>query len=236
MGTAGLALALAACGGGEDPPPRAPAPSATRAAEPAPPAERRVRFRAADGKGVAGVFRPAGGAAPAVVLVNGLVGGAGQWERFAPYLRDAGIASLTYDGRGGVDAAELAEEVTGALAFLRRRADVDPERLGIVGSSIGGATALLALTGPDGRLVRAAVAISPPTASPLEALVARDRFHPRDVLFLTDQREKASVTPFARDAPGSRLVVSEQTGHGVALLDGAANRGAVLDWLAARLG
>ena len=64
------------------------------------------------------------------------------------------------------------------MAFLRRRADVDPRRIAVVGSSIGGATAVLAMTGPTRRRLRAAVAISPPTASPLEALMERDRDAP----------------------------------------------------------
>ena len=136
IAAASLALALGACGGGDEPPApatRSPAPTATRAATPAAPPARRVRFRASDGKPVKGVYRPAGAAAPAVVLVNGLVGGTGQWDAFTPYLHDAGFATLAYDGRGGVDEAELVKEVGGAVAFLRRRRDVDARRLGIVG-------------------------------------------------------------------------------------------------------
>ncbi len=236
IGAAGLALALAACGGGDDRPSAPPAPGASRDAQaPVPPA-RHVRFRAADGKRVEGVYRPAGDAAPAIVLVNGLVGGLEQWEPFAPHLRDAGFATLAYDGRGGVDAAALAEEVSGAIAFLRHRGDVDPRRLAVVGSSVGGATAVLAMTGPDRRPLRAAVAISPPRAHALEALIEQDRYRPRDVLFVSDQRERASVEPLTRGATGSRLVVAEEVGHGVALLESGTVRGAVLDWLERHLG
>src|SRR5215207_6111519 len=137
---AGLALALTACGGDDEAPPpatRSPTPTATQAATPAAPPAHRVRFRATDGKPVKGIYRPAGAAAPAVVLVNGLVGGADQWDAFAPYLHDAGFATLAYEGRGGVDEAELVKEVGGAVAFLRRRRDVDARRIGIVGSSVG---------------------------------------------------------------------------------------------------
>ena len=118
-----------------------------------------VRFRASDGEPVKGVYRPAGAAAPAVVLVNGLVGGAEQWDAFARHLHDAGFATLAYNGRGGVDEAELVKEVDGAVAFLRRRRDVDARRLGIVGASVGASTAVLAMTGPDRRRLRAAVAL-----------------------------------------------------------------------------
>jgi dienelactone hydrolase len=190
-----------------------------------------VRFRASDGKPVEGSFHPAGAGAPAVVLVNGLVGGAGQWDAFAPYLHEAGIATLSYDGRGGVDEAELVKEVAGAVAFLRRRRDVDARRLGIVGSSVGASTAVLAMTGPERGRLRAAVALSPPAARAFDALMEQHRYHPRTVLFVTDQRERSSVEALSRGATGSRTAISEMVGHGVALLETETNRRIVLDWL-----
>jgi dipeptidyl aminopeptidase/acylaminoacyl peptidase len=233
IAAASLALALGACGGGDEPPApatRSPTPSVTRTAAPAPPA-RRVRFRASDGKPVRGAYRPAGAAAAAVVLVNGLVGGAEQWDAFAPYLHDAGFATLAYDGRGGVDEAELVREVGGAVAFLGRRRDVDARRLGIVGSSVGASTAVLAMTGPDRRRLRAAVALSPPAAPVFDTLMEKHRYHPRNVLFVSDHRERSSVESLTRGAIGSRTAVSEMIGHGVALLEAETNRRVVLDWL-----
>jgi dienelactone hydrolase len=225
---AGLALALGACGG--DDPPAAPVESS-----PAPRAEP-VRFPASDGEPVDGIFRPAGTGAPAVLLVNGLVGGVAQWDAFVPHLHDAGFATLAYDGRGGVDVTALAEEVGGAVAFLRGRPDVDPRRLGIVGASVGGSTALLAVAGPERRRLQAAVALSPRAAPALLALKAERRYHPRHVLFLSDQREQATVEPLTRGALDSRSLVSEMTGHGVALLESVAYRRVVLDWLEQHLG
>jgi dipeptidyl aminopeptidase/acylaminoacyl peptidase len=233
IAAAGLALAVGACGGGEPPAPAtpSPAPTAAHAATPAAPPALRVRFRATDGKPVEGIFRPAGAAAPAVVFVNGLVGGTGQWDAFAPFLHDAGFATLAFDGRGGVDEAELVREVAAAVAFLRRRRDVDARRLGILGSSVGASTAVLAMTGPERRRLRAAVALSPRTARAFAALMETDRYHPRNVLFVSDQRERSSVEALTRGAIGSRTAVSETTGHGVALLEAETNRRAVLDWL-----
>ena len=234
IAAAGLALALGACGGGDGPPAptsRSPAPTATRTATPAAAPARRVRFRASDGKPVKGVYRPAAAAAPAVVLVNGLVGGVAQWDAFTPLLHDAGFATLTYDGRGGVDESELVKEVGGAVAFLRRRSDVDARRLGIVGSSVGASTAVLALAGPERRRLRAAVALSPPAAPALHALMRKHRYHPRNVLFVSDQREQSSVQSLTAGAIGSRTAVSEMVGHGVALLETETNRRVALDWL-----
>jgi dipeptidyl aminopeptidase/acylaminoacyl peptidase len=230
---------VGACGGGNDPPApatRSPAPSATPAGKPAAPPARRVRFRASDGKPVKGAFRPAGAAAPAVVLVNGLVGGVEQWNALVPYLHDAGFATLAFDGRGGVDETELVKEVAGAIAFLRRRGDVDAGRLAIVGSSVGASTAVLAMSGPDRRRLRAAVALSPPAAPAFDTLRERHRYHPRSVLFVSDQRERATVAPLTRGAVGSRLAVSEMVGHGVRLLEDETNRRAVLDWLGRHVG
>jgi hypothetical protein len=231
---ASLTLALGACGGGDEPPARvtrSPAPTATRAATPAAPHAIRIRFRASDGKPVKGVYRPAGAAAPAVVLVNGLVGGPDQWDTFTRYLHDAGFATLAYDGRGGVDEAELVKEVGGAVAFLRRRHDVDARRLGIVGASVGASTAVLAMTGPDRRRLRAAVALSPPAAPVLDALIEKHRYHPRNVLFVSDYREQSSVKSLVPGAIDSSTVVSEMIGHGLALLESEPQRRVVLDWL-----
>jgi dienelactone hydrolase len=231
---ASLTLALGACGGGDEPPARvtrSPAPTATQAATPAAPHAIRVRFRASDGKPVKGVYRPAGAAAPAVVLVNGLVGGPDQWDAFTRYLHDAGFATLAYDGRGGVDEAELVKEVGGAVAYLRRRHDVDARRLGIVGASVGASTAVLAMTGPDRRRLRAAVALSPPAAPALDALIEKHHYHPRNVLFVSDYREQSSVKSLVAGAIDSSTVVSEMIGHGLALLETEPQRRVVLDWL-----
>lgn len=234
IAAAGLALAAGSCGSSEDPPAPATssvAPSVTRTATPVAPRALRVQFSASDGKRVEGAYRPAGAAAPAVVLVNGLVGGIAQWDAFMPYLHDAGFATLAFDGRGGVDEAELVKEVSGALAFLRRRGDVDARRLGIVGSSVGASTAVLAMTGPDRRRLRAAVALSPPAAPVFDALMEKHRYHPRNVLFMSDHREQSSVKFLTRGAIGSDTAVSETVGHGVALLETESNRRIVLDWL-----
>jgi dipeptidyl aminopeptidase/acylaminoacyl peptidase len=142
------------------------------------------------------------------------------------------FATLAYDGRGGVDETELIKEVGGAVAFLRQRRDVDARRLAIVGSSVGGSTAVLAMIEPDRGRLRAAVALSPPSAPGFDTLRERRRYHPRNVLFVSDQRERSSVESLRRGAIGSRTAGSEMIGHGVALLEDETNRRAVLDWLA----
>jgi alpha-beta hydrolase superfamily lysophospholipase len=103
------------------------------------------------------------GPLPAVVLVSG--SGAQQRDSEIPHLSgyrpfrelaDAlarrGIAVLRYDDRGvggsggdhaSATSADLAEDARAALGYLRLRADVDANRLAIVGHSEGGLIALL---------------------------------------------------------------------------------------------
>src|SRR6059036_2922297 len=93
---------------------------------------------------------PAGRRAPAVLLAHGLsavkeMGLAAYAERFAA----AGFVALAFDyryfgasggePRGQLFAAEQVEDVRNALTWLEDRAEVDAERIGLWGSSFGGA-------------------------------------------------------------------------------------------------
>ena len=55
------------------------------------------------------------------------------------------------------------------------------------------------------------------------------------MLFVSDQREQASVKSLAPGAIGSRTGVSEMVGHGLSLLENETNRRVVLDWLEGHL-
>jgi len=86
-----------------------------------------------------------------------------------------------------------------------------------------------------GRRVRAAVALSPPDAPVVFDLQGEHRWHPHDVLFVSDRNEASSV---ANAFPGplrSRRLVTRVLGHGVVLLSDLTVRKAVLAWLAARV-
>jgi len=100
---------------------------------------------------IAGDRRP-----PAVVLLHGFTGDRmeSHWlfVKTSRALARAGIASLRFDffGSGESDGefreASLETEVADAQAaadFLRREGGIDPERLGIIGLSLGGAIAAL---------------------------------------------------------------------------------------------
>lgn len=114
---------------------------------------------------------PAAGAAaaarlPAVVLVAGsgrqdrdeLVFGIPILGQLAGTLADAGFIVVRYDKRGigqsggRVESATLddyATDVISVVNWLRRRKDVDPDRIAVVGHSEGGAVAMLAADRDD---------------------------------------------------------------------------------------
>jgi dienelactone hydrolase len=127
-----------------------------------------VAFPASDGVGIKGWFVPAEGEGPkpAIVFVHGWM-----WNRlgnvagkapiddrdvdFLPAtkaLHDAGYSVLMYDvrrhgesqkGKGLVSFGPLEKnDFIGAVSYLRTRADVDGERIGSIGISMGGTIAL----------------------------------------------------------------------------------------------
>ena len=113
---------------------------------------------------------------PAVVWVHG----AGESARL-PYdgaplvqaLVDSGIAVLSYDKRGvGESEGEccpgdygqfnlLAADVDGAVAALRSRPEIDPNRIGLLGASQAGWVVPLAAVGSGGRVGVTARGVAP---------------------------------------------------------------------------
>jgi dipeptidyl aminopeptidase/acylaminoacyl peptidase len=239
-GVAALAVALVAgCGDGDDGEPAA-TPTATAApaqvtpAPEAPPA-RKVRFSAADGEPVEGEYTPAGRDAAALVLLHDINGGPSQWDRLIPYLNDAGYATLNYRSRGSSVESERLPDAIGALRWLRARGDVDARRLGMVGSSIGASTMVLAMATRARATVDAAVALSPVDSDDIWDLQDDDRYRPHDVLFVADEHEAVSAREMLDGAVRSRFLQSEEQGHGVILLQEPRVHDALLAWLDERV-
>jgi uncharacterized protein len=118
---------------------------------------RDVTFPSSDGVELAGWYAPGRNGA-AVILAHG---SHGDRESTLPQLRSltrAGYAVLAYDARGHGDSDgdpnalgwTGAADVAGAVAFLRREG-VDPDRIGMLGLSMGGEEALRAAA-EDGDL------------------------------------------------------------------------------------
>ena len=244
LGSAALAAAfaiasLAGCGSDdESPAPRRAATTGAHATPAAPPAPRAtaVRFRAADGQPVTGKYRPAGGHAPAVVLLHEIRGGADQWDSFAGYLHDAGFATLAYQSRASALERERLPDAIAAIRWLRSRRDVDRRRIGLVGASIGASTTVLAMATAARTTADAAVALSPPDSADIWALQDDDRYRPHDMLLVSDERESSSAEGMLAGAIRSKAMRSANPGHGVALLAEAGVRDALLAWLKERVG
>ena len=103
---------------------------------------------------------------PAIVLVGGsgpvdrdeMVSGVAVFGMLATPLADAGYHVLRYDKRGigqsggraeAASLQDLAEDVRAVVGFLRKRKDVDPDRIVLFGHSEGGLIALQAASRDD---------------------------------------------------------------------------------------
>lgn len=103
-----------------------------------------VTFESSDGLRLSGWYVPSKNRA-AVVLVHGGGGDRGGAVRHAELLSRNGYGVLLYDsrGRGESEGSPVSfgwgwpKDVSGALAFLRGRPDVDPDRIGGLGLSTG---------------------------------------------------------------------------------------------------
>lgn len=161
-----------------------------------------VSFAATDGVGLRGWFVPAAGdvPGPVVVFVHGWL-----WNRtgnvagqvpvpdrdvdFLPATRalhDAGCHVLLFDLRhhGESEAGRLpitygpweARDYVGAVQYLRSRADVDGERIGALGTSMGGNTVLFGT--PECQPVKALLAIQPTRLTVFNTNFARTEIGP----------------------------------------------------------
>jgi alpha-beta hydrolase superfamily lysophospholipase len=153
-----------------------------------------VVLRASDGVSLAGTFTKPRGAsqAPAVLLVSGAgpqdrnlsVPGLADYRLFASLadtLARRGLAVLRLDDRGtgrsggvafSATALEEVDDARVALAWLRARADVQADRIALVGHSDGGLTALhVAETSAPAVDARSATTDRTSVRDPLRALV-----------------------------------------------------------------
>jgi len=117
----------------------------------------RVTFASADpafhGDLTATFIKPAGsGPFPAMVLLHNCYGVQPFLYDYASWFGTQGYAALIVDSFGPRRAKDCnaypnmrgrALDAYGALAYLRRRAEIDPERIGAIGWSHGGGTAFL---------------------------------------------------------------------------------------------
>ena len=115
-----------------------------------------VAIAANDGTWLHGWYLPATGSqegrGPAVVMMHGWGSAAADMLPAAPAVVGAGMPLLVIDARGHgrnqrtdfMSMPRFAEDVDAAVAWLRARSDVAPDRIALVGHSVGGGACLLA--------------------------------------------------------------------------------------------
>lgn len=119
-----------------------------------------------NGKQLHGWFIPAGGHAPAIVVMHGWGGNSATMLPLAEPLHRAGHTLLMIDARCHGDSdgdsfaslPRFAEDIEAALDWLAGQPEVDPARLGVIGHSVGAGAALLAASRQP--LLRAVVSLA----------------------------------------------------------------------------
>ncbi len=187
----------------------------------APYASVEVRIPSVAGVELAGTFTLPAGASPgrrvpAVVTISGtgpqdrdeailMVKGYAPFREVADTLGRRGIAVLRYDDRGvgqstGSHATatllDFAEDVRAALAWLRRRPEVDPRRIGLVGHSEGGLVA--PMVAAEDSLLAGVVLMAAPSRSGRDILAYQNR--------MVIERDTA-IPPVARDSAVAAALV-----------------------------
>ena len=112
-----------------------------------------------DGVKLSGLYSASSGErAAGIVLAHGFAGA--QYPKLRDALADLGYAVLDFNfrsygksggERGRVVPAEQVDDISAAIDWLSERLEVDPERIGVVGSSLGGSVAIIA-TARDPRI------------------------------------------------------------------------------------
>jgi dipeptidyl aminopeptidase/acylaminoacyl peptidase len=123
----------------------------SRAAFETPHAAEDIWFETSDGVLLHGWFLPAKGVpegepAPAVLHLHGNTGNISTHTQFSEFLTEHGIHVMMFDyrsygrsARGGLQRDNLLRDANAALDTLLARPDVDPDRVGAYGVSLGGA-------------------------------------------------------------------------------------------------
>ncbi len=144
---------------------------------------------------------------PAVILVGGsgpgdrdeTVAGVPIFAQLAGGLADAGFIVLRYDKRGiaqsggRAEAATLtdfADDLRTVVTFMRKRKDVDPRRIAVLGHSEGGWVAMLAASKDDD--ITALVLVAMPAVTGNELVLEQQR-HQLAALKLPEKEQQAKI-------------------------------------------
>ncbi len=187
-------------------------------------------------------YQPAAVNAPGVALLHMLGRKRGDWDAFARQLQDAGYGVITIDLRGHGESggrrdwAKMPLDAAIATKFIRSREEIDPDRIVLMGASIGANIAInaaakdpdiagVALLSPglDYRGVKTEEAVKQYGARPLFIAASSE-----------DDYAAQSARKLDSLAQGPhQLLILDNQGHGTQMLgkDNGLEK-AILQWLA----
>jgi pimeloyl-ACP methyl ester carboxylesterase len=103
-----------------------------------------VDLTTTDGVSIKGTYyQPAATDAPGVVLLHMLGRQRGDWDAFARSLQDAGYGVIAIDLRGHGESEgkrewdKMTQDSAIATSFIRSRPEINPDRIALIGASIG---------------------------------------------------------------------------------------------------
>ncbi|MEH3131006.1 MAG: alpha/beta fold hydrolase [Mycolicibacterium neoaurum] len=175
------------------------------------------------------LVRPSKGdcAAPVVILQSGLGGTAESLYGNAPAFLDAGLAVLMYDHRCTgysdgeprqlFDPWQQCRDLRDVITHLTMRPDVDGDRIGLWGVSIGGANAMF--TAATDRRVKAVTAIIPPVSGwsarrlqPADTLADLEALIPAERQAALRGERAATIRLHGHPEPGKPVMFSDHEG------------------------
>jgi len=163
---------------------------------------------------------------PTIILSHQFNSSRHDFDTFIPILLKNGYAVFAYDTRGFGESKngtaninDFPKDVLGAVEFLKRQAEVDSSRIGIIGTSVGANVAFV-VSGSI-KEIRAAVALSPSNTGARGVLLGNDilNFSPSHLFIASDEREKSDADfIFGKAVKPKEQHEYPGFGHGIGLL------------------
>lgn len=178
---------------------------------------------------------------PGVILLHMLWSDRTTWDDYARQLASAGYAVFALDMRGQGETGgslnwELAEnDIQQIWNNLSTKPDIDPDRMALVGASIGANMALIA--GANEKGVRTVVLLSPGLDyAGVTTEAAMEAYGDRPVLIVASQEDTYSADSSRKleeIAIGDvKLVMYQDAGHGIHMFAGDTGLGELIfEWL-----
>jgi non-lysosomal glucosylceramidase len=198
-----------------------------------------VGLTTADGVALAGLYyAPPQPAAPGVLLLHQRGGRQENWASFAQLLQKNGYAVMTVDFRGHGQSKGVVnwfgtdQDVIAAFDYLLKQPEVDPQRLAIIGASIGTQEGLtFAAAHPD--QVRGVAMLSTFRSGAIERAL---QTFPGSILLMATEGDRAAMQitrQFAKIVPTAQVFILKNSDrHGTQMLGSELRVEAILlEWL-----